>query len=221
MGRYKHYDTNRHLNPVFKVSRPSKSASPIHPHIMNPTTLLRRQALQHLSKPSVTTLPKLIPRYRLLSAITTPTPLLTTRRYNSHNSTAKMSFSNADTGSKNPDPYTAKNLEEPSVKEKVEDLAAFIDKHKFCMMTTRIADSGLLASRCMAVAGKVSLRSSSTTSLCPTPKLSDLTHKRTPRPTSPHTNLPFLTHRKTTTQPSSSTRTPSPARPTTSTPTTT
>jgi len=51
------------------------------------------------------------------------------------------------------DPYTAKNLEEPSLKEKVEDLTAFINKAKFCMLTTKTQD-GLLASRCMAVAGK-------------------------------------------------------------------
>ncbi len=66
-----------------------------------------------------------------------------------------MSFSNTDTGSKTADPYTKKNIEEPSLKEKIEDLSDFVDKHKFCMMTTRIASSGLLASRCMAVAAKV------------------------------------------------------------------
>jgi general stress protein 26 len=65
------------------------------------------------------------------------------------------SFSNADTGSKPADPYTAKNLQEPSLKEKVEDLQSFVDKSKFCMMTTKTQD-GLLASRCMAVAARVS-----------------------------------------------------------------
>jgi len=64
------------------------------------------------------------------------------------------SFSNAQTGNKPADPYTEKNLEEPSLKEKVEDLVAFIDKTKFTMMTTRVADSDLLASRCMALAAK-------------------------------------------------------------------
>lgn len=77
-----------------------------------------------------------------------------------------MSFSNADTGSKPEDPYKEKNREETSVKEKIEDLAAFVDKHKFCMMTTRIADSGLLASRCMGVAAKVN---NCTVSSRPTP----------------------------------------------------
>jgi hypothetical protein len=66
------------------------------------------------------------------------------------------SFSNADTGSKTADPYTAKNLQDPSLKEKVEDLQTFVDKSKFCMMTTKTQD-GLLASRCMAVAARVSL----------------------------------------------------------------
>ena len=67
-----------------------------------------------------------------------------------------MSYSNTDTGSKTADPYTAKNKEEPSLKEKVGDLITFVEKSKFCMMTTRIAESGLLVSRCMALAAKVS-----------------------------------------------------------------
>jgi hypothetical protein len=65
------------------------------------------------------------------------------------------SFSNADTGNKTADPYTAKNLQEPSLQEKVEDLFTFIDKTKFCMMTTQTASSDLLASRAMALAAKV------------------------------------------------------------------
>lgn len=68
-----------------------------------------------------------------------------------------MSYSNADTGSKNADPYTAKNLEDPSTEVKVQDLIKFAEKNKFCLMTTRIAESGLLATRCMALAGKVRL----------------------------------------------------------------
>ncbi|KAF2101454.1 hypothetical protein NA57DRAFT_64248 [Rhizodiscina lignyota] len=81
------------------------------------------------------------------------------------------SFSNTDTGSKPADPYKEKNLEEPSLKEKVEALTSFVDKCKvgliapglssaanreqFCMMTTQTSD-GLLASRCMALAAKES-----------------------------------------------------------------
>jgi hypothetical protein len=53
----------------------------------------------------------------------------TVNRIHKHNMSG---FSNTDTGSKNADPYTQKNKEEPSLKEKVEDLLAFIDKTKFC-----------------------------------------------------------------------------------------
>lgn len=41
-----------------------------------------------------------------------------------------MSFSNADTGSKTADPYVAKNLQDPPLKEKVTDLSNFVDKAK-------------------------------------------------------------------------------------------
>ncbi|KAF1949298.1 hypothetical protein CC80DRAFT_276874 [Byssothecium circinans] len=63
-------------------------------------------------------------------------------------------FSNADTGNKAADPYTQKNLDEPSLKEKVEDLFTFVDKTKFCLLTTQTSDSDLLASRAMALAAK-------------------------------------------------------------------
>ncbi|KAF2839487.1 hypothetical protein M501DRAFT_953008 [Patellaria atrata CBS 101060] len=65
-----------------------------------------------------------------------------------------MSYSNTDTGGKTADPYTQKNLQDPPLKEKVEDLIRFVEKSKFCLMTTRIADSGLLVSRCMALAAQ-------------------------------------------------------------------
>ncbi|KAG4026245.1 hypothetical protein MFRU_043g00490 [Monilinia fructicola] len=65
-----------------------------------------------------------------------------------------MSFSNANTGSQDADPYKAKNIDTPSLKEKVEDLSAFIDASKFGMMTTRDGKTGALFSRCMAVAAK-------------------------------------------------------------------
>jgi len=64
-----------------------------------------------------------------------------------------MSFSNTDTGDKAADPYTAKNIQDPSLKEKVDDLVAFVDRCKFCMMTTNTSH-GELASRCMALAAK-------------------------------------------------------------------
>lgn len=66
-----------------------------------------------------------------------------------------MSFSNTDTGSKPEDPYKEKNKDETSLREKVDDFVAFMDKCKFAMMTTRIESSGLLVSRCMALAAKV------------------------------------------------------------------
>lgn len=68
-------------------------------------------------------------------------------------------FSNTDTGAKSADPYVEKNKQEPSLKEKVEDLFKFIDNTKFCLLTTQVADSDLLASRAMALAAKVSYNS--------------------------------------------------------------
>lgn len=65
------------------------------------------------------------------------------------------SYSNTDTGSKPDDPYKEKNVDQPELKEKIEDLVAFMEHCKFGMMTTRIASSGLLTSRCMALAAKV------------------------------------------------------------------
>ncbi|KAI9882963.1 MAG: Transcription initiation protein spt3 [Watsoniomyces obsoletus] len=64
-------------------------------------------------------------------------------------------FSNAETGSKAADPYKEKNYQNDlSVKDKVEGLIEFIEGCKFGMMTTRQAQTGLLVSRCMALAGK-------------------------------------------------------------------
>ena len=71
--------------------------------------------------------------------------------------TTKMSFSNADTGDKPADPYKEKNLDDASIKEKIEDLSEFISASKFGMMTTRDGSSGALVSRCMALAAKVNL----------------------------------------------------------------
>ncbi|KAH8659233.1 hypothetical protein BGZ60DRAFT_492758 [Tricladium varicosporioides] len=67
-----------------------------------------------------------------------------------------MSFSNTDTGSKSADPYKQKNIDEPTLKEKIEDLSDFVSACKFGMMTTRDGKSGSLASRCMALAAKES-----------------------------------------------------------------
>lgn len=66
-----------------------------------------------------------------------------------------MSYSNTSTGSKSADPYKDANKDSPSLREKIEDLVAFIKSSKFGMMTTRTKESGLLSSRCMAVAAQV------------------------------------------------------------------
>ena len=67
-------------------------------------------------------------------------------------------FSNTEVpGDKPADPYTATNKSEPELKEKVQDLVTFMDSCKFGMMTTRIGSSGLLTSRCMALAAKVGI----------------------------------------------------------------
>jgi len=66
-----------------------------------------------------------------------------------------MSFSNADTGSKPADPYKEKNKQdEVPLKDKIDDLVNFIDSTKFGMMTTRVAKTGALVSRAMALAAK-------------------------------------------------------------------
>lgn len=111
-----------------------------------------------------------------------------------------MSFSNTDTAGKTADPYTGKNLEEPTLPEKVQDLTAFMDRCKFCMMTT-MTPKNLLASRCMALAAKVRTNQTPTSP--------------TAAEESPHTNGTSQPHRKTTASTSSSTPTPSPAKPTT------
>ena len=65
-----------------------------------------------------------------------------------------MATSNTQTNPKPSDPYKAKNLDDASLDDKVQDLVTFVEKCKFCMMATRIASSGQLVSRCMALAGK-------------------------------------------------------------------
>lgn len=83
---------------------------------------------------------------------------------------SKMSqkpFSNTEVPSDKPaEPYKATNKTEPELKEKVEDLVNFITSCKFGMMTTRIESSGLLTSRCMALAATVSFRAHSSSIAC-------------------------------------------------------
>ncbi|KAF7588525.1 hypothetical protein BBP40_005552 [Aspergillus hancockii] len=57
-------------------------------------------------------------------------------------------------GEKPIDPYKAKNIEDPPLAQKIEDLVDFISEAKFGMLTTKISGSDLLTSRCMALAGK-------------------------------------------------------------------
>ncbi|MCJ1455613.1 BLI-3 blue-light-inducible Bli-3 protein [Mycoblastus sanguinarius] len=65
-------------------------------------------------------------------------------------------FSNTEVPADKPaDPYKATNKTEPGLKEKVEDLVKFMESSKFGMMTTRIGSTGLLTSRCMALAAKL------------------------------------------------------------------
>lgn len=62
---------------------------------------------------------------------------------------------NTSKGEQPLDPYKAKSLEDPPLAQKVEDLVDFISEAKFGMLTTKIAGSEYLTSRCMALAGKV------------------------------------------------------------------
>lgn len=67
-------------------------------------------------------------------------------------------FSNTNTGGKTADPVTAKNKDNAiPLKQKIEDLSAFISSCQYGMLTTRDTRSGKLVSRAMALAGKVRL----------------------------------------------------------------
>ena len=81
-----------------------------------------------------------------------------TRQLSSTPPSNNMSFSNTNVPEDKPaDPYKATNLTDPDLKDKVQDLVTFMESCKFGMMTTRIESSGLLTSRCMALAAKVGL----------------------------------------------------------------
>ena len=56
--------------------------------------------------------------------------------------------------------YVQKNKDEPGTEEKITSLSDFVKSSKFGMLTTRVADSGLLVSRAMAVAAQVRRMSS-------------------------------------------------------------
>ena len=119
-------------------------------------------------------------------------------------SLVKMSFSNANVPADKPaDPYKATNLTNPDLKEKVQDLVSFMESCKFGMMTTRIESTGLLTSRCMALAAKVG-------PLCPR------AHNKCRLRKSEADNLPY--YRKEVALTYFSTPTPNPAKPTISNP---
>jgi hypothetical protein len=46
----------------------------------------------------------------------------------------KMSFSNTNTGDKPADPYKERNIDDASIKDKVEDLGEFVSSCKFSVM---------------------------------------------------------------------------------------
>lgn len=113
---------------------------------------LRRRLLTRVSRPQNHKLIlSSLPRQPKLQSQYQPSIL----KHNFTTTHPKMSFSNADTGAKEADPYKSKNIDTPTLKEKVEDLNEFIDACKFGMMTTRDGKTGALVSRCMAVAAKV------------------------------------------------------------------
>ena len=116
----------------------------------------------------------------------------------------RMSFSNTNVPADKPaDPYKATNLTNPDLKEKVQDLVSFMESCKFGMMTTRIESTGLLTSRCMALAAKVGPPCSHTHNKC--------------RLRKPEANS-LLYYRKEAASTYFSTPTPSPAKPMTSSP---
>jgi hypothetical protein len=152
---------------------------------LSPPQLLLRVPKQHILR--------IRPLTASLANRTRSTPLQT-RTFTVTTIFKMASFSNTDTGSKNPDPYKEKNKDETSIKEKVEDLSEFVSACKFGMMTTRDGSSGMLVSRCMALAAKVKLPS---TAYSPSrPKI---------QPANTH-------YRKAAASTSSFTPTPSPAR---------
>lgn len=64
---------------------------------------------------------------------------------------------NTSTGTQPVDPYKVQNLEDPPLPQKIEELVDFISEVKFGMLTTHQSEGEYLASRCMALAGKVSI----------------------------------------------------------------
>ena len=118
-----------------------------------------------ITPPSTSSSSSILPAFSLLTrpssrlffhSTTTFQPSCQIRRLSS-TPLFNMSFSNTNVPADKPaDPYKATNLSNPDLKEKIQDLVSFIESCKFGMMTTRIESSGLLTSRCMGLAAKVS-----------------------------------------------------------------
>lgn len=141
--------------------------------------------MRHLMNPRLcrSTLSTLSPR--ISKPLTLQTKL--TMSTSTHSPNTSGHFTNADTGAKTADPYTQANADNQDVplKEKVDDLMHFCESVKFCMMTTRQDQSGLLVSRCMALAAKesgVDLLFHTNTE----------THKTDELSADPHVNISFI-----------------------------
>lgn len=96
---------------------------------------------------------------RILRSCNLPRP---DSKYYSTKMTSTHTGGACSTSHKHADPYKEKNLDlDTNLKEKVEGLVSFAEGLKFGLMTTRQNESGMLVSRCMAVAARVLLYFSS------------------------------------------------------------
>lgn len=133
------------------------------PRTLMPFTPPKTSSLRSFSLSSVLTKrpPRLYHSCTIFQSSTNPQfiRLLSTSQF--PKMASQKQFSNTDSvpSDKPADPYKATNLTDPELPEKVQDLVKFIESCKFGMMTTRIESSGLLTSRCMALAAKVRFHS--------------------------------------------------------------
>ena len=155
-----------HLNQPLPSAKMNKTtsrslrycSSPLHPaprRYSNQTFHLRILTLSPLQTTKSSTAKLNFNNYPSLQKQTKHTYNTTTKQPPPPPPNMSSLFSNTNTGSKNADPYTAKNADETSIEEKITDLSEFVSACKFGMMTTREGKSGALVSRCMALAAKV------------------------------------------------------------------
>lgn len=109
------------------------------------------------------------------------------------------------------DPYKERNVDNTSLSDKVVALTTFIQTHKYGMLTTRNANSGMLMSRCMALAGTVG-PPSSTSSLPIAAKSRNMRNRNRKIWLTNACNVLTKAPRRRTVQTSSSTPTPTQAR---------